>query len=67
MSNIPKMLRRMVRLARTTGTSEDRALASAYERGLEVLIRDVEGTDAPMVVNFATELAATEAKTEEPT
>lgn len=52
-SNIPGMLRRMVRLAKTSGTIEDKILAPRYAAKIEEVILEIESDPGVLAVNFA--------------
>jgi hypothetical protein len=57
-SNIPAMLRRMVKLAKTAGTLEDKVLAPRYAAKIEEVIAEIEGDPGVLAVSFAQGTAA---------
>jgi hypothetical protein len=52
-SNIPGMLRRILKMARTVGTAEDKRLAPLYEAELNRVVEQVEPRGEVLAVNFA--------------
>lgn len=52
-SNIPGMLRRMLKLAKTTGTMRDKVLAPRYATKIEEVISEIEREGELLAVNFA--------------